>query len=106
MRIIALNTIRSFYSRHPKCEQALKSWVREAKFANWSSPQELKRQFKSASILSNKRVVFNINGNRFRLIVDVEFRLKIVFIVWFGSHAKYDQIDAKTIFYGKANKDS
>jgi len=67
-------------------------------------PQELKQQFKSASIISNKRVVFNINGNKFRLIVDIEFRLKIVFIVWFGTHNEYDLIDVKTIEYVKSNK--
>lgn len=72
--------------------------------SNWESPQSLKLKFRNASIISGKRVVFNINGNNFRLITDIEFRLKIVFIVWFGTHSEYDLIDAKTISYVKANK--
>ncbi len=104
MRIIAINTIQNYWKYYPKCEQALKSWIQEALNATWETPQELKKQFKSASILTGKRIVFNINGNRFRLIVDIEFRLQIIFIVWFGSHKEYDQIDAKTIAYVKTDK--
>ena len=72
-------------------------------FANWQNPNELKEQHLSASIINNKRVVFNIHGNKFRLIVDIEYRLGIVFIVWFGSHKEYDKIDVKIIKYVKAN---
>ncbi len=104
MRIIATNTLRDFWIRHPKCEQSLKAWLQEAEKANWGSPQQLKSQFASASIITGKRVVFNIKGNKYRLIVDVEFRLKIIFIVWFGSHEDYDLITAKTISYVKADK--
>lgn len=104
MRIIATNTIQNYWKDYPECEQALKSWIQEASNAKWRSPQELKKQFKSASILTGKRIIFNINGNRYRLIVDIEFRLQIIFIVWFGDHKEYDQIDAKTIAYVKANK--
>ncbi|WP_423212954.1 type II toxin-antitoxin system HigB family toxin [Pseudobacter ginsenosidimutans] len=64
----------------------------------------MKIQFRSASILNNKRVVFNIHGNSFRLIVDIECRLKIVFIVWFGTHKQYDKTDAIRISYAQANK--
>lgn len=105
MRIIATNTLKEFWSQYPECEQSLKAWLKEIETANWNSPQELKTQFKSASILTGKRIVFNINGNRFRLLVDIEFRLQIVFIVWFGSHANYDLINSKTITYVKTNKD-
>ena len=104
MRVITLNTLVSYIEQYPRCEQALKSWLYEIKIAEWSTPQELKQMFNSASIISNKRVVFNINGNNYRLIVDIEFRLKIVFIVWFGTHNEYDLIDAKTIEYVKSNK--
>jgi mRNA interferase HigB len=71
--------------------------------AVWNNPNELKALYRNASILNNKRVVFNIHGNSFRLIVDIEYRLKIVFVVWFGTHKQYDNIDAKTISYVKAN---
>lgn len=104
MRIIAINTVQEYWIEHPECEQALKAWIQEAQKANWQTPQALKNQFKSASIVTGKRIIFNINGNRFRLIVDIEFRLKIIFIVWFGDHKEYDQIDAKKIAYDKANK--
>ncbi|WP_207234262.1 type II toxin-antitoxin system HigB family toxin [Pseudobacter ginsenosidimutans] len=76
----------------------------EAEEAWWNSANELKIQFRSASILNNKRVVFNIHGNSFRLIVDIECRLKIVFIVWFGTHKQYDKTDAIRISYAQANK--
>ena len=104
MRIIAVNTIRKYWEKHPNTEQSLKAWVQEIEQSNWESPQALKLKYRNASILTGKRVIFNINGNKFRLIVDIEYRLKIVFVVWFGSHAEYDLIDSKTVKYGKANK--
>jgi len=80
------------------------SWHEEVEKATWNSPNDLKLQFQNASIVTAKRVVFNIHGNSFRLIVDIEYRLKIVFIVWFGTHKQYDLIDAKKISYVKAHK--
>ena len=104
MRIIARNTIKEFYEKHPKTEQSLKSWLQEAEQSNWETPQMLKLKFRNASILTGKRVVFNINGNKYRLLVDIEYRLKIVFVVWFGTHAEYDLIDSKSITYVKTYK--
>ena len=104
MRVIATNTLKEYWKKYPKTEQSLKSWLREVEFSEWQEPGELKVKYKNASILTSKRVVFNINGNRYRLIVDIEFRLKIVFIVWFGTHAEYDTINAKKISYVKTNK--
>ncbi|HUM51126.1 MAG TPA: type II toxin-antitoxin system HigB family toxin [Chitinophagales bacterium] len=103
MRIIAISSIKSAIKKYPLAEQALLSWYEEAKNADWQNPNELKTQYKNASIISSKRVVFNIHGNSFRLIVDIEYRLKIIFIVWFGTHIEYDKIDAKTIGYAKDN---
>ena len=77
--------------------------MKEASSAPWNNPNELKAHYKNASILNEKRVVFNIHGNSYRLIVDIEYRLKIVFIVWFGSHNQYDNINEKTISYVKTN---
>lgn len=91
-------------AEYPVAQQSILSWYEEAEGANWGSPQELKFQYRHASIISDKRVVFNIHGNLFRLVVDIEYRLKIVFIVWFGSHKQYDKIDVKRISYDKANK--
>lgn len=105
MRIIAVNTIREYWEKYPKTEQSLKAWVQEIEQSKWDSPQSLKLKYRNASILTGKQVVFNISGNKFRLILDVEYRLKIVFVVWFGTHVEYDLIDSKTVKYVKANKD-
>jgi mRNA interferase HigB len=103
MRIIAVKTLKDYIKEYHQAEQALLSWYDEAAFAEWGSPAELKTQYRNASILNNKRVVFNIHGNSYRLIVDIEYRLKIIFVVWFGTHKEYDKIDVKTINYVKTN---
>lgn len=104
MRVIAVKTLRSFWGKFPQSKQALLAWYEEMEEGNWDNPNQLKAQYRNASVLSNKRVVFNIHGNTYRLIVDIEYRLKIVFVVWFGTHAQYDKIDANSIAYGKTNK--
>ena len=104
MRIIAIKTLKDYWEKFPQAEQALLSWHQEANLAEWNNPSQLKSQYRNASILTNKRVVFNIHGNSYRLIVDIEYRLKIVFVLWFGTHNQYDKIDAKKVSYGKANK--
>lgn len=103
MRIISVKTLKIFCDREHQAEQALRSWYDEAEKATWKTPQELKQQYINASILSEKRVIFNIHGNKYRLIVDIEYRLQILFIVWVGTHAEYDKIDAKKISYAKNN---
>ena len=80
------------------------AWYEETEKAEWDNPNKLKEQFRNASILNNKRVIFNIHGNSYRLIVDIKYSAKIVFIVWFGTHKAYDQIDAKTVKYVKTHK--
>ena len=79
MRVIAVKTLKEYARDFHQAEQALFSWYDETTVAEWSSPAELKAQYKNASILNNKRVVFNIHGNSFRLIVDIEYRLRIIF---------------------------
>ncbi len=103
MRVIALKTLKDYANEFHQAEQALFSWNEEATEALWNNPNELKVHYRNASILNNKRVVFNIHGNSYRLIVDIEYRLKIVFVVWFGTHKQYDKINANTISYVKAN---
>jgi mRNA interferase HigB len=104
MRVIAVRTLKKHWELFPQARQALLAWYEEAEAAQWNSPNELKQQYRNASILTDKRVVFNIHGNTFRLIVDIEYRLKILFVVWFGTHKQYDNIDTKKISYVKANK--
>ncbi len=103
-RIIVVHTVKNYWVKYPECEQALKSWIQEVERSNWQTPNSLKEHYKNASIITRKRVVFNIKGNSYRLVVDIEFRLQIVFIVWFGNHKEYDVIDVKTIRYDKADK--
>jgi len=84
--------------------EAIFTWYEEAAAAQWNTPNELKAQFGNASVITNKRVVFNIHGNSYRLIVDIEYRLKIVFVVWVGTHKEYDKVNAKGISYVKTDK--
>jgi mRNA interferase HigB len=102
MRVIAVKTLRLYAKKKVEAEQSLLSWYREAEKANWKNHNELKQQFANASVISNKRVVFNIQGNKYRLIVDIEYHLQIIFIVWIGTHKEYDNIDAKKVSYVKA----
>lgn len=103
MRIISRNTLIQYWEKFPDVEQPLKSWFDEVRNANWISPNELKKQYRSASIISDKRVVFNIKGNYHRLVVDIEYKIGIVFIVWLGTHKEYDKINVKEIKYVKTN---
>jgi mRNA interferase HigB len=103
MRVIAVKTLKEYAKEFHQAEQSLLSWYDEAIVAEWNNAAELKAQYKNASVLNSKRVVFNIHGNSYRLIVDIEYRLKIVFVVWFGTHKQYDNVDAKTISYVKTN---
>jgi mRNA interferase HigB len=82
---------------HKDCEQQLKSWYREAKESHWSGPAEIKREYPSASFLKGNRVVFNIKGNHYRLIVKINYDYGMVWIRFIGTHAAYDKINAETI---------
>lgn len=97
MRIIAVNCLRSFWEKHLDAEQHLKSWIDEVKKATWSQPADIKRQYRNASILKNRRVVFNIKGNDYRLVVSVAYRYQAVYIKFIGTHIEYDAIAAETV---------
>jgi mRNA interferase HigB len=97
MRVIAVTTLRAFWARHPDAEQPLKAWYEEVLNATWAQPADIKAHYRSASILKNRRVVFNIKGNDYRLIVAVAYRLQIVYVKFVGTHAEYDAIDAATV---------
>ena len=103
VRIISVKALKIFWEKEHQAEQALRSWYDEAEKANWKTPQELKQQYLNASVLNEKRVIFNIHSNKYRLIVDIEYRLQILFVVWIGTHAEYNRIDAKKISYAKIN---
>jgi len=95
---------QKYGQKYHEAAQQLWAWYEEVEEMQWNSPNDLKRLFGTASILTDKRVVFNIHGNKYRLIVDVEYKMKMVFIVWFGTHKEYDKMDSKKISYVKANK--
>jgi len=103
MRVISRNTLIKFWKKYPETEQSLKAWYDEVSNASWKLPNDLKGQYRNASVISNKRVVFNIKGNRYRLIVDIEYRIGIVFIVWLGTHKEYNKIDVRKIKYVKTD---
>jgi mRNA interferase HigB len=99
MRIVARSTLRSFWEK-PSCadsEGPLKAWFAEAERAKWSTPAEVKEQYGTASILKDGRVVFNIAGNKYRLVVHIHYASGVVFVRFVGTHREYDQIDAQTI---------
>ena len=97
MKIVAVKILREFWIRFPDSEQHLKSWVDEVKQASWTQPADIKDKFRSASILKNRRVVFNIKGNDYRLIVSVVYRFGAIYIKFIGTHKQYDAIDVETI---------
>jgi mRNA interferase HigB len=97
MRIIAVKTLREFWESHVDAEQALKSWYKETSDTRWNEPNDVKRRHPSADIIPGNRIVFNIKGNTYRLIVKIHYNTGIVFIRFVGTHAEYDKIDAETI---------
>lgn len=103
MRVIAVKTLRQFARKKTDAEQPLLAWYQEACKAYWRNHNELKAQLRNASVINEKRVVFNIHGNKYRLVVDIEYRLQIIFIVWVGSHAEYDKVDVKNLVYVKTD---
>lgn len=103
MRVILRKTLISFWKKYPDSKQSLKSWFDEVQNANWKTANELKMQYRNASIITKKRVVFNIKGNHYRLVIDIEYKLRIIFIVWIGTHKEYDKLNIKEINYVKNN---
>lgn len=97
MRIIARSTLREFWINHPDAEEALQAWYDDAERVQWKTPSDIKTTYQSASFVSNNRVVFNIRGNHYRLIVHIHYNTQIVYIRFVGTHAEYDRVDALTI---------
>lgn len=97
MHIVAVKFLRSFWEKHSDAEQSLKSWADEAKKATWAHPAEIKEQYRNVSILKNRRAVFNIKGNDYRLVVSVAYQYQAVYVKFIGTHKEYDAIDAETV---------
>lgn len=97
MRVIAKKILREFWTKHSDCEQQLKAWYQETSNAEWKNTNEIKLEYPTASIIGDSRVVFNIKGNSYRLIIKINFDYRMIWIRFIGTHAEYDKINAKTI---------
>ena len=99
MRVIAVSTLVAFWSQaaHKDAEAPLKAWLQEALAAKWKQPSDIKHQFGTASILKNRRVVFNIKGNDYRPVVSLAYRFEAIYIKFIGTHQQYDAIDANSV---------
>ena len=97
MRVFARKTLREFWTNHSDSEDALKAWFSEAENSQWEAPFDIKKKYPRASILPDNRVVFNIKGNNYRLVVKINYDYGQVFIRFVGTHAEYDKINATTI---------
>lgn len=99
MRVIAVSTLREFWTKPGRgdAEQPLRAWVHIVEATDWSKPTDVKRMFNSADILPNDRVVFDIGGNKYRLVAAVHYRGKRIYVRFIGTHKDYDKIDATTV---------
>ncbi len=97
MRIIARKTLKEFWESHADARQPLQAWYSDVKHVIWKKPSDIKSVYRNASFIENNRVVFNIKGNKYRLIVVVQYELSIVYIRFIGTHREYDNIEAATI---------
>ncbi len=100
MRVIAVSTLKAFWNDHPQyadAEGPTLAWYRDVQKADWSKPSDVKAQFGNASILQDGRVVFNIGGNKYRIVAWINYPYRIVYIRFIGTHRQYDAIDAQTI---------
>lgn len=100
VRIIALSTIKAFVAHgaaHADGREPLMAWYRQVKAADWATPAHVKRDVGTASILRDGRVVFNIAGNKYRVVVWINYPYRVVYIRFIGTHRQYDAIDAQTV---------
>lgn len=97
MRVIAKKILRDFWEKYTDSEQQLKTWYKEASKASWENPNDIKDEYAKASILKSGRVVFDICVNKYRLIVDINYKRQWVFIRFIGTHKEYDKVNADNI---------
>jgi mRNA interferase HigB len=97
VRILALRTLREFWTRHADAEGALRAWYSDARRAKWRTPADIRADYANASFVGDDRVVFNIRGNTYRLVVSMNYETGAAYIRFIGTHAEYDRIDVETI---------
>jgi len=98
VRIISKRKLIECWEKHPECKRPLTNWYNVSKKVSWENINQVKDTFPYVSILSNSRIVFNIKGNDFRLIIEARFKMELLYICWVGTHAEYNKIDANTIW--------
>jgi mRNA interferase HigB len=96
-RIVAKRTLKEFWKKHPASKSYLQTWYETTRKAEWKAPEDIKSFYSTVSILKNSRVVFNIKGNNYRLVVKIHYTKSWIFIRFIGTHEQYDKIDANTI---------
>ncbi len=97
MRVVSRKALRDFWEKRPDARQPLQAWYADVIHADWKSPSDIKAAYRNASFLANDRVVFNIKGNRYRVVVAVQYKYGITYIRFVGTHQEYDKIDAAAI---------
>ncbi len=97
MRVHSLKTLREFWGKHTDAERALRGWFKTVEKESWNSFNEVKQTFGSSDVIRGNRAVFNIKGNKYRLIVKVNYDWKIVYVRFIGTHAEYDKVNAETV---------
>ena len=97
MRIIAKRALREFWQKHPDAEEPLLAWYREVEHEDWDTPAKVKMKYRSASIVGDSRVIFNIKGNDYRLVVKINYPYRVVYIRFVGTHAEYERVDVEEV---------
>ena len=97
MRVFTYKRLREFWERHPDARQPLLAWYKDAEDADWDTPTAVKSRYPNASVIRNNRVVFNVKGNDYRLVVQINYPYRAVYIRFLGTHAEYDRIDAEEV---------
>ncbi len=97
MVILSYSAIRSFFRMHPEAEDALNNWYRTVELAQWKNFHEMKQVFNSVDAIGNDRYVFNVRGNKYRIIAVIKFKARTVYIRFVGTHSEYDKANADTI---------
>jgi mRNA interferase HigB len=97
VRVVSRKTLVDYYNKHKETKSQLEAWFHELKKVEWNTPQEVKEKYGPASIIGNNRVVFNIKGNKYRLVTEINYQMKVVYIRFIGTHKEYNKIDAEEI---------
>lgn len=97
MRVISRQSLVGFWTSYPDSEEPLKSWLKEAEHAAWKTPVDVKKRYSTADPISDNRVIFNIKGNTYRLVVKIHYNTGVVYIRFVGTHAEYDRINAENV---------